>query len=279
MFHKKAVSGVITTGLLLLFSIAAFVVLQNWFYEYKSDLNVKIEIKDFKGNVEILKIDQTTLYLKNDYKNDLLIKSIKIGSRVCEVNDIIVDKGIVQIDIGACTYNLEGTNLNDVRIVTTDGVLSEYEMIESPLDRLFVVSEQFAECNFASGYIRLFGLTDIDNAHVDIDGTSTFNICVRHFNYTLGTVSSGNFVNLLYVTEQNNSAVWIEKDSILIPSAQWYNISLSSSGGAISYVINSSDMIADGYSCIARIDRDDVYGSHAGTCDSSLPDALWFKIG
>jgi hypothetical protein len=33
------------------------------------------------------------------------------------------------------------------------------------------------------------------------------------------------------------------------------------------------------YICLAKIDEDNVYGSHIGSCDSSvMPDKLWVKL-
>jgi hypothetical protein len=141
-----------------------------------------------------------------------------------------------------------------------------------------IVLFQFGACDFINGYTRLYGLTDLESAHVDVDGSSTYNVCVKHVDYNLTDSGYVNNVNLFYLYPDSNSAIWTQTGSRYSGEPPfWYNVSLSSDK-TISYIINSSSMAAQNYSCIGKIDEDNIYGSHMGDCSSSHPDTLWVKL-
>lgn len=277
MFYKKCLSGVVAISLLMLASTVFYFVAFDSFQDVKSNFEVLIASKNLEENFEINKIEGTKMYVQNDFKNDLILNSLSIGDRVCYLNNYSIDIGSAVVDIGGCTYGLEEIKPYDIKLVTDYGVYDNYEVLKDPLDNSLIVSYQFEECSFAMGEVRLFGLTDIDNAHVDIDGSSTYNLCVRHLDYDLSLGVSANSQDIIYLIGENNSAVWTRKDLVLVEPSSWVDVVLSSSDGVFNYQINSTQPDFD-YVCLGSIDRDDVYGSHMGDCDSTLPDKIWIRL-
>lgn len=275
---KKAMSQVIVLALLILSFTLASVYLLNWFNIKKSDVEIIFETGNFERRVEIDKVDGTFLYVENDFRDGLQLLQIVINDSDCNVASSLINRGYVAIDIGTCTLGLEESTAYEVKLITNMGVKSEYEILRS-VAQLFTIRFQTAACDFSSGYVRLYGLSSLDNAHAEIPSSSlyTYSACAKHAQYQIGTASSGNFTNLFYLTETNNSMIWIDKGSIYQSPAEWFNISISYSGGNFSYVINTTAPDSD-YVCAGSIERDDVYGSHIGDCRSSMPDKLWVKL-
>lgn len=278
IFKKKGLSSIVGISLLIFVSVLSFIFLRSWFFEYESEFMVLISSKKIGDEFTITKVDGTQIFISNTYADNLKINSIKINNTECINRQWVINKSNINIDIGSCTAGLLNTKPYQIVITTNYGVINENEYVRNSNSGPFSINFMFGACDFASGYVRLYGLTDIDNAHAEIDGSSTYNLCIKHLDYNLGTSSSGNFVNLFYLTSQNNSAVWINKTSIYQAPSSWYNVSLSSTAGVWSYVVNSSDMGSLGYTCIGKISRDDIYGSHIGDCSSTLPDTLWIKL-
>lgn len=279
-FNKKAISGVIVVVLLLVVGIVSYIYLQNWFVTYKSDIDVKINSKDISKSLEIIKIESTDMLLKNDYVDNLIISSIKIGGTECINKNYEVDIGLAILDIGSCTVNLESVKAYDVAIITDYGIYNGVETIRAPVTGPLVVRFIMGQScgGLGSGYYRLYGLTGLDNAHADTDGSSTYSLCLRHLDYNISASGYAFSNDAFYLNEQNNSAVFTSQGSILVNPSQWFPATISSNGN-VDVVVNSSDMTSSGYSCIGKIDEDNVYGSHIGDCSSGHADGLWLKIG
>ena len=277
-YKSKGVVGIIVTMLLLLVCVGTFIYIQSWFVQYKSELGTKVRTGNFKEDFEIQKIEGTYIYFKNDFRDNITIRSVKIGGKECFAKNLEIDEGFGRFDIGGCTMSLDNSEVYDVMVLTDEGVKSEADMIRNPVTNSLIITEEFGECDFASGYIRLFGMSGTQNAHADIDGSYTYSICARHLDYTLSMSSTGSYVTLFYLTQTNNSAVWTDQSSIYETPSTWHDVSISSSGGTLDYAINSSDMSNQDYVCVGAINEDNVYGSHIGDCDSSMTDKIWIRL-
>lgn len=274
---KNGVVAMISVVFLLLISVTAYIYLQNWYLSKQSNLEAEIYSKDISENLEVKKIQGTLLTMKNDFRDDLEINSVMINGVECITQNYSVDEGIATIDIGSCTKGLLEVTPYSVALFTNYGLVSSFESVQDPITSDFIVLFQFGPCDFSNNYFRLYGLTDLENAHADIDGSSTYNICVKHIDYILSTSGYANNIDLFYLYSQNNSAVWTQTGSEAISPLFWYNVTLSSDK-AITSVVDSSDMSSLGYTCIGKIDQDDTYGSHMGDCSSSHADTIWVKI-
>lgn len=274
---KKAVSPVLVMILLLLASVLIYSQVAGWFQGFKSDFEVGINSEDFYRTVEVEKIDGTSIYVRNDFRDNLGIESIKIGGVECNIGNTNLSKGLQTLDVGNCTAGLQNITAYDVVLVTSHGVKQEKEIIRNVIEDLFLVSFSSGAC--PSGYTKIYGLSDSDNAHAELANSSSYsnNLCIRHLSYTLGTSTNGNSQTLFYLTEENNSAVWTTQDSIYEEPSTWYPVAISSSGGTFSFSI-AETAPGIGYECIGAIDQDDVYGSHIEYCSGDLTDKLWLKL-
>jgi len=202
--NNKAIGPVISIILLMLVSTTTIFLLDDTIQLYKDNLELLKHSKTIDRDFEISKVIGTSIFLNNNFKNNLKINYIKIGNRVCvNPKNITINKGYIVVDIGGCTLNL-GQVAIDVSVYTDYGVKSEYEILRDSLTSSLIVVSQMGPCDISSGYVGLFSLTDFNNSHAGTYLSSTYNICIRHLDYTLGTSSSGNYVNLFYLTDFNN---------------------------------------------------------------------------
>jgi hypothetical protein len=142
MFNNtKGLVGVIVTLILLLGCVAGFIYLQQWFLQYRSDIDASVRVEDFTNTFEISKIEGTYVYFNNDFRDDVIIESVKIGDKVCYAGNLEIDKGRGRFDIGGCTMGLDSLEAYDIRIITSDGVKSEFEMIRQPIENSLIVVE------------------------------------------------------------------------------------------------------------------------------------------
>lgn len=280
-FHSKnAITGLVAVSLLMIVSVLSFMYLQGWFYTYKSDFEATISSKDYDRNLEVVKIDGTYIYVKNDFKEGLELKSITIQGKECILSNRTIDKGLKKIDIGGCISGFAHLSAYEVSITSDYGIKVEKELIRNIIDNSLIVNFQVEPCDLSSGYIRLYGLTGLDNAHADVDGSSTYNVCARHLDYTLGKSCSGIYSTVFYLGDVNNSQVWID-NSTAAPEPfagyyDWQQLCLSSSGGTVSVDINSTAPNSN-YVCAGSLDRDDYNGAAAGNCDV-YSDKIWIKV-
>lgn len=277
--NVTAVSGVVVVSLLFLASLTFFFATNDWFEEYSSNLKADLDKPELQNTLEISKLDGTNLYLKNDFGDNLTIRSIKVNEKECILSDVEIDKGLAVVDIGGCSVSNMQLQAKEIVLITDAGVYSEFEVLRNPIQGALIISYQMIPCDFSSGYRRLFGLNSLDNAHIDIDDVSTYNVCIRHLDYNLNLGSGGSTSQtLMYLIGTNNSAVWTNTSSVIISPPSWENLTISSSGGIFDYQVSSTQPSGDEHVCLGSIDLDNVYGSHFGDCDSSLPDKLWLKL-
>lgn len=276
--NKRGLSGIVVILFLLMVSTGFYIVLSGWFDRFSDEMKVEYNSPDFYNSIEISKIRGTDLYVKNDYKDNLLIDSILVGETYCNILPVEIDKGNAVIDIGSCTSGFNELSPVDISLITSSGVYNQVQVLEDPVNNSLIVKYVMGSCDFANGYIRLFGLTDLDNAHIEIDGSSTYSVCVKDLDYILSIGSGGSVSqDIFYLIGTNNSAVWTDKGSVLIEPTFWEDVVISSSGGIFGYQISSTQP-SNKYVCLGSLDIDNVYGSHFGDCDSSLPDKIWISL-
>lgn len=131
---KKAVVIIVTVSLLFLVSVILFFSLQNWYKYNQSEFEVMIQEKDLARNLEVKKIDGTYIYLDNDFGDNLSITNIKINGKDCLVTDVEIDKGLVRVDIGSCTFGLEEVRAYDVAVFTEHGILNEMDLVRNSVE-------------------------------------------------------------------------------------------------------------------------------------------------
>lgn len=280
MLNKKGISPIIAISLLLIVSITGYLFMQDDIQSMITKLETQLTLKDLSSKVEINKVDGFNLYVTNNFGSDLILNKIKADTRECYYNNFTITQGINILNIGSCTYGAKNLDVVEITVFTDLGVVSEYEilrnMITNPLHAVF----QIGSCDFASGYLRLYGLSSYDNAHAE-DSDSylyTYNLCIKHYDYNLSLSSGITSKTIISLTEKNNSAVWFNKGSIIQTPAQWFDVNLYSSDGTFSQVINSSDMTLSNYTCLGKVEEDNIYGSHIGDCSSSLSETIWVRL-
>jgi len=127
---KQAITGLVVTSLLLVSSVLMFFYVKGWFVLYQDDFKVSIEGKDFQSTVKILKVENTSLTVKNEYRDNLKIDKIKIGTNICpNTPNLQINTGITKIDISSCLLGLQALKAYDVSIYTDQGIISEDEIL------------------------------------------------------------------------------------------------------------------------------------------------------
>jgi len=278
MLYRKGINDVVVVGLLLFVSISSVMIFSNWFNDFKSGFETELESTNLGVNLKISRVDGTKLYMENYFKDDLLIKEVKIDSRDCYVQDFIIDKGTVIVDIGNCNSGFQDLESKEVTLVTDYGVHSEYQRVKNPVKNSVVFSYQTEVCDISAGYRRLFSLTSLENAHVNIGDLGAYRLCVRSFGGDLKfDKSNSNYKSIMYLIGTNNSAVWLNKSMVYKEPAKWDDIGFYIEGKTFDVKINSTEP-EYGYICLGAVDRDDIYGSHFGDCSSSMSDKIWLSF-
>jgi len=121
---RKTITPIIATILLLFASMAIFFLVQDWFEYYTSSFVADID-KDSDVNLkpEIKRIVDGNLYFNNN-RDNLVIKSLKIGNVTCGLTQFNYDRGIHIIDVENCTKDINDKT-PEVVIITDEQVLSK----------------------------------------------------------------------------------------------------------------------------------------------------------
>lgn len=282
MYKKssKSVGALVSISLLLVVSVIVFFQVNSWFSIYKSDIEVEIASGDIQRNIEIVKVEGTKVFLNNKYKDELTINSIKIANKSCPIGSSTIDKGLAIIDVGSCTRGFENLTSYSVALLTDFGVKEENQLLRNIISGPFIVSFQSSTCDFSSGYIKLYGMSSFDNAHAELGNSSaySYNVCIRHLDYTLSLGGGSNSQILFSLINESNSQVFINKTSVYQAPSNWNDIEFSTSSGSISYQVGGTRPNSN-YQCVGGLDIDDVRGSHSANCNSvSFTDLLWVSV-
>ncbi|NQZ84252.1 MAG: LamG domain-containing protein [Nanoarchaeales archaeon] len=125
---KKAISTVVSLSLLLLTSIIIYTIVSSYFDLTLNTFELDNEFKNFDSEIEIIKVDGAILTLKNDFKNNLKLTSIKISHKECTLSSNTIPLGISELDIGDCTKDLSLETIYPIIISTQYGVIFENEI-------------------------------------------------------------------------------------------------------------------------------------------------------
>lgn len=128
---KKSISPVVASALLLVVAVVAVVGFQNWYGIFSSKLLSDTEQKNnLLNNVDILLVEDNTLYLKSNSNSNISISAIKIGNNTCILGAINLTYGVNQIDLGFCPIGLED-QYEDIVIITQNGVFTEKQTLKN----------------------------------------------------------------------------------------------------------------------------------------------------
>lgn len=126
MRNKKALGPVIAISLLVIVVVVAVISFQNWYTNYNSKQFSNIETKDKSSDISIESISNTTIFIKNNFKENYTLKKIVINDNYCIINQNL-SLGINNISINYC---LSHTGINDISLITEDNIVQKNIYIE-----------------------------------------------------------------------------------------------------------------------------------------------------
>jgi len=125
---KKSITPIITTILLLFASLAIFFLVQDWFEYYTSSFVADIdEDSDVNLKPEIERIVDGNLYFNNN-RDNLVIKSLKIGNVSCSLTQFNYDRGMHIIDVENCTKDINEMT-PEIVIITDKEIFSKVSVL------------------------------------------------------------------------------------------------------------------------------------------------------
>jgi len=169
--HKKAITAVVVTALLIVVAVATVIGFQSWFGSFSSKTFVNVEQNsdqtDSSSQIETLVGDE--LYFKNNLEENLSIKEIKVNGKVCNISITNISLGMESISLQNCTDNLT-TNIADVVIMTDKQIfnkkifLKDVDVVEAvagvtdlpnciPVNNILHVGAGQTYSNFSEAYI------------------------------------------------------------------------------------------------------------------------------
>ena len=127
IIHKKAISPVVATALLLVVAVVAVVGFQGWFtgFSSKTLVDVESQSQNTVNSNSIEGIFGQTLYIKSNSDNSP-ITSINIGGKDCTINENL-SIGINKINVSNCIENI--TKQSTSIIVVTGNQIFEKNII------------------------------------------------------------------------------------------------------------------------------------------------------
>ena len=280
MFNKKAITPYVSIVLLLLVSILAFSVMYKWLIAEGGEKEIILSEENIKRTLKVIRVEGNTLYLQNNWPGNITVGNISINGVSCAISSQVISQGLTEIGIGVCTQGLNASQVYTVAVFTNKGVIAEPEYLFSVVTNGLIFNYNIGACDFSSGYIKLFGLSGLNNSHLENSTSSlySYNACAKHTSYTLGVSGSGNYINLGYLVNSNNSMFFTSQANTFQPVSNWHNLTVSSSGGTFEINITPVSLGSQNYSCIGKFDRDNTYGAHFGDCYSSHNTTIWIKL-
>jgi hypothetical protein len=142
MFKKniKGITAIISLSLLIVISLIGYFMVSNDTLFVLDSLEVQLQQKDLSGSLEILKIENETLYLQNDLSDNLVLNSIKIGQIQCDISSSTLTLGSNEVDISDCTSSLSELSVQDVSLSTDYGIFQESELLRTVSEAEEVIS-------------------------------------------------------------------------------------------------------------------------------------------
>lgn len=188
--NKKAIIPIISMSLLIIVVVVAIISLQNWFSNFNSNIKMKVENQNTVNNIEIENLIGTILYLKNLNSIDIIINSIKIGDKTCNIDSQNISPGLQEINISDCVDGNLGT-INEVVVISDQNVYSKSIYLEEE------ISDTAQEVNINS-IIDDFSLGNLDNIQVYNDNLVLDENSGEYFqtgNYTSKVYDAGALAN------------------------------------------------------------------------------------
>ena len=190
LLSKKCIGPVVATILLLLIGVISVVGFQNWFQTFSTETLANVERQDINA-IDPVHIEPTTLYVSNKAGKNLTYTDVEVAGNLCNVSGTLQD-GLNSIDLGAC---VSGVSVGPV-IVTIYGLNNVFEetlILRSSATISGNLSVSFTTGACGIGYTKIYGLESMSDSHAEVAGASnyTYNVCVSHNIYTLGTSCTG----------------------------------------------------------------------------------------
>lgn len=128
--HKKGISPVVATALLLVVAVVAIVGFETWYNTYSSGINSEIESKSLYNEVTIEKLVDGMLYLKSNRNENVTVKEVIINDDSYSFNENISDIKMIDISTGIENAKLY-TSTADITVITDNGVTSKSFLIRN----------------------------------------------------------------------------------------------------------------------------------------------------
>jgi P pilus assembly chaperone PapD len=133
MKSKKSIGPIVATSLLVVVCIVSLVAFENWYNEYSTGLNSKIEGKTSDmGSISVNYVGAdnsgTILYVKNSGKTYALINEVKINKQKCNLtsSDVIGEETLTQVNVDCKTQKNDHV---EVVFITDLGVFSSEHIV------------------------------------------------------------------------------------------------------------------------------------------------------
>jgi hypothetical protein len=120
---RKALGPIVATILLISVAVTSFVIFENWYHSYETGLFSSLQ-KENIDNVEVLKLYNGILYVKNQNSENVSIKDVKIDSKSCGVSFNLTPDSINSINLTNCSNNFP-TGVREITLITNIGVYSK----------------------------------------------------------------------------------------------------------------------------------------------------------
>lgn len=284
LLNKKGIGPVIASALLILVAVAGVVSFQTWFADFSSGTfaNVETQSSDKVSATGIDNVIANVVYFRNSGSKNVTISSLKIDGKVCTTSQVNATPGnTLALDVTGCMTDGLFTK-REVVVFTSDKIYSEYYQILGADNLTTSISFVSGECSVATGFVNIFGLSGLSNAHAESSTQTDFsyNLCAKHGTYTLGNSCSGNYQRLFYLGNVSSSHIWIDNSTAYTPYAGYYTwtpVCVSSSAGTLDLQYNSTDLSGSGYECLGSYIQNDTYGGVVGNCVAHS-DKIWLKI-
>jgi len=138
-FYKKAISSIVAVSILVIVAVVAAISFQGWFKTYSTNIFSDVEIKSDNSNMKMSSIEtivSDTLYFRNAQDESLVIKTIKIDDKICNISNLNIGPGVKEINLKNCTMNVS-TGAKNIVIVTNNKI---YE-------KIIIVDEMIPPCS------------------------------------------------------------------------------------------------------------------------------------
>jgi hypothetical protein len=126
--HKKAISSIISILLLMAFMIIIVIGFQVNLNDLFSSIESDLEVKIIENEVEISKIENSILFLENNFKNNLNISYILINSVKCDKSQILIS-GNNTINISSCLMGYNSLDLVEIVLISNEGSIAQNEIL------------------------------------------------------------------------------------------------------------------------------------------------------